>query len=146
MLDSDLLFDILLAMAFLYYGYKYRYLTPDWESMRGVVTKHTKMNRENWKIGHAFAGTLCFCYSGAFFVTLALKYFVIGYENSRVLYAQIAAAFLMILSVPFATEAWTKKHGSEKNEYKRERTKGLRDAIREAAGDQPPKKGKKSRK
>jgi uncharacterized membrane protein len=147
MLDRNLILDILFAIVFIYYGYKYRYLTPTFEGQKGITTPRAKLNKENWKMGHEFAGTICFIYAFVFLVLFAVKNFFIGY-GTWLDKIQLVVELLCVLSIPILVEQKLKKDGNNEGleDSKEKEVLGLRDMRRMQRGEDITKNKSKNKK
>ncbi|MGM9522430.1 MAG: SdpI family protein [Oscillospiraceae bacterium] len=148
-LNRKLLIDILFVVMFFYYGYKYRYLTPSFKTKKGgLMTPRAKYNPNNWKMGHEFAGIVCFIFAGILAVIFAVKIFYIGY-GTWFDWLHIGIELALVVALPFLIEAKLKKDGSndkvEEPEDIAPGTKGLRDYKREQKAKNNP-GGKKKKK
>ena len=157
-MNRKLLLDIVFTVLFFYYGYKYRYLTPSFETKKGgITTTRMKMNRTNWQMGHEFAGTVCFIYAALMALLLFLKVFYIGY-GSWFDWAHLVLEIAAVISLPFLIDIKLRRDGSDDVEKDDKEAPvggpGLRDQIkaRKAASgnsygkSKNGKKGKKRRK
>ena len=129
-INRYLIIDILFLLLFIYYGYRYRYLTPSFETKTaGITTPRCKKNRKNWRMGHDFGGLLCFGYAALFAVLLGIKNMYVGYGTWMDV-TMLVLGILLCVSVPVLVELKLKRDGSDEVE-KDERDiggPGLRDA------------------
>ena len=145
-MDRSLILDLIFTMLFVYYGYKYRYLTPSYEGKKGLMTPHTKRNKENWIMGHEFAGMLSFIYAAILAVIFGIKFFFIGY-GTWFDWAHLIFEIFCVFSLSFFTDLYVKKHGnSEMDEWEDDKpSPGLRNIMRDNTV-QHKKNGKKKKK
>ena len=73
---NSIIFDILISVCYLYYGYKFYKNPPEFGSTQGIATKYTKANTEAWVYGHKFAGIYCLVCGVVCVILTAIQYLV----------------------------------------------------------------------
>ena len=153
MFNRTILIDLLFAMLYTYYGYKFRYLTMSFKSKKGLATPRARLNEANWKMAHDYGGKLCFIFALVFWALFALKSFYIGY-GTWLDYVQLAAEVLSVVLLLVLVELKLKRDGNPEDENPeddddpRPGAVGVREALRrqrEAQGGGKSKNKKKKK-
>ena len=75
-MDTFAMFDVIIAVCFIAYGYKWLMKTPEFKSQQGFGTKRTKQSPEAWKYGHKVAGIYAIAAGVLVGVFAAISHFV----------------------------------------------------------------------
>ena len=152
MFNQTMIIDLLFAVLYIYYGYRYRYLPMSFESKKGLATPRARLNETNWKMAQEYGGMLCFIFSGFFWILFAVKVFFIGY-GTWFDYVQVGLEVLSVALLILLVELKLKRDGDftdnrvDREDDPRPGTVGVREVMkrrREAEGG--GKKGKNKKK
>lgn len=115
-MDTFLMFDVIIVVAFIAYGYKWIMKTPEFKSQQGFGTKRTKQSPEAWKYGHKIAGTYCIVAGVIIAIMAAIQHFVFeGDVNSTFsLVSYILEVVLIIVLFPLVNLSVKAKFGDKK--------------------------------
>lgn len=79
-MNSFMMFDIIIIVCMIAYGYKWTMKTPEFKSQQGFGTKRTKQSPEAWKYGHKIAGIYMLIAGVVMAIMTAINHFVFGGE------------------------------------------------------------------
>lgn len=95
------IFDVLIVVCFLFYGYKFLKNPPAFKAKEGLATKRARQSPEAWALAQNLCGKLCLAEGVVLGILTAVEYFVFP-DNSAptwLMYSIFAFELVCIVSL-----------------------------------------------